>query len=57
MLNEEGGVIDDLIICALRLDDAFFRLVVNAATRRTWRGSVPVPRRSTWRSAGVPTSP
>ncbi|MBB3225839.1 aminomethyltransferase [Luteibacter sp. Sphag1AF] len=31
MLNEEGGVIDDLIIYFLRED--FFRLVVNAATR------------------------
>ncbi len=31
MLNEEGGVIDDLIIYFM--DDAFFRLVVNAATR------------------------
>ena len=31
MLNEEGGVIDDLIIYFL--DEAFFRLVVNAATR------------------------
>jgi aminomethyltransferase len=31
MLNEQGGVIDDLIIYFL--DEAFFRLVVNAATR------------------------
>ncbi|WP_291776723.1 glycine cleavage system aminomethyltransferase GcvT [Luteibacter sp.] len=31
MLNEEGGVIDDLIVYFLRED--FFRLVVNAATR------------------------
>jgi aminomethyltransferase len=31
MLNEDGGVIDDLIIYFLRED--FFRLVVNAATR------------------------
>ncbi|EDY85515.1 glycine cleavage system T protein [gamma proteobacterium HTCC5015] len=31
MLNEQGGVIDDLII--YYLEDHFFRLVVNAATR------------------------
>jgi len=31
MLNEQGGVIDDLIV--YYLDDAFFRMVVNAATR------------------------
>lgn len=31
MLNEEGGVIDDLIVYHLRTD--WFRLVVNAATR------------------------
>ena len=31
MLNEQGGVIDDLIVYFLRED--FFRLVVNAATR------------------------
>ncbi len=31
MLNEQGGVIDDLIVYFI--DDAFFRLVVNAATR------------------------
>ena len=40
MLNEEGGVIDDLIIYFM--DDAFFRLVVNAATREkdlAWIGA------------------
>lgn len=31
MLNEDGGVIDDLIV--YYIDDAFFRMVVNAATR------------------------
>ena len=31
MLDERGGVIDDLIV--YYLDEAFFRLVVNAATR------------------------
>lgn len=31
MLNERGGVIDDLIVYFM--DEAFFRLVVNAATR------------------------
>ena len=31
MLDEQGGVIDDLIVYFM--DDAFFRLVVNAATR------------------------
>ena len=31
MLNEQGGVIDDLIVYFI--DDAFFRMVVNAATR------------------------
>jgi aminomethyltransferase len=31
MLNEQGGVIDDLIV--YYIDDAFFRMVVNAATR------------------------
>ena len=31
MLNEQGGVIDDLIVYFMR--DGFFRLVVNAATR------------------------
>ena len=31
MLNERGGVIDDLIV--YYMDDSFFRLVVNAATR------------------------
>jgi len=31
MLNERGGVIDDLIV--YYLDESFFRLVVNAATR------------------------
>jgi aminomethyltransferase len=31
MLNERGGVIDDLIVYFLR--EEFFRLVVNAATR------------------------
>jgi aminomethyltransferase len=31
MLNERGGVIDDLIV--YYMDEAFFRLVVNAATR------------------------
>ena len=32
LLNEEGGILDDLIIT--RLDDALFRLVVNASRRR-----------------------
>ncbi len=32
MLNEQGGVIDDLI--TYRLEDGFFRTVVNAATRQ-----------------------
>jgi aminomethyltransferase len=31
MLNEQGGVIDDLIV--YYIDDSFFRMVVNAATR------------------------
>ena len=31
MLNEQGGVIDDLIV--YYIDDTFFRMVVNAATR------------------------
>ncbi|MEO7433614.1 MAG: glycine cleavage system aminomethyltransferase GcvT, partial [Dokdonella sp.] len=31
MLNEQGGVIDDLIVYFL--DEAFFRVVVNASTR------------------------
>lgn len=31
MLNEQGGVVDDLIVYFM--DEAFFRLVVNAATR------------------------
>lgn len=31
MLNEDGGVIDDLIV--YYLDDAFYRVVVNASTR------------------------
>jgi len=31
MLNEQGGVIDDLIV--YYLDDSFFRIVVNAGTR------------------------
>ena len=31
MLNEDGGIIDDLIV--YYLDDQWFRLVVNAATR------------------------
>jgi len=31
MLNEKGGVIDDLIV--YYIDDSFFRMVVNAATR------------------------
>ena len=31
MLNEQGGVLDDLIV--YYLDDDFFRLVVNAGTR------------------------
>jgi aminomethyltransferase len=31
MLNEQGGVIDDLIVYLLRLDG--YRLVVNASTR------------------------
>ncbi|MEJ2361326.1 MAG: glycine cleavage system aminomethyltransferase GcvT [Gammaproteobacteria bacterium] len=31
MLNEDGGVIDDLIV--YYIDDSFFRMVVNAATR------------------------
>jgi aminomethyltransferase len=31
MLNEQGGVIDDLIV--YYIDDKFFRMVVNAATR------------------------
>jgi len=33
MLNEQGGVIDDLI--TYRLDSGFYRTVVNAATRQT----------------------
>jgi aminomethyltransferase len=40
MLNERGGVIDDLIV--YYLDDSFFRLVVNAGTRdkdMAWIGS------------------
>ncbi|MDZ7644797.1 MAG: glycine cleavage system aminomethyltransferase GcvT [Woeseiaceae bacterium] len=31
MLNEDGGIVDDLIV--YRLDDASYRMVVNAATR------------------------
>lgn len=31
MLNEQGGVIDDLIV--YRMDDAWYRMVVNTATR------------------------
>jgi aminomethyltransferase len=40
MLNEQGGVLDDLIV--YYLDEDFFRLVVNAGTRDTdlaWIGS------------------
>lgn len=33
MLNESGGIIDDLI--TYRLEDGFYRMVVNAATRTT----------------------
>src|SRR5579872_5915311 len=31
MLNEKGGVIDDLIV--YKIDDTFYRLVVNSGTR------------------------
>src|SRR6202007_2189458 len=31
MLNEQGGVLDDLIV--YRLDDSWYRVVVNAGTR------------------------
>ncbi len=33
MLNDDGGILDDLI--TYRLEDGFYRLVVNAATRET----------------------
>jgi glycine cleavage system T protein len=44
MLNEQGGVIDDLI--TYYMDEAFFRLVVNAATRDkdlAWIGAQAQP--------------
>jgi aminomethyltransferase len=44
MLNDQGGVIDDLIIYFL--DDAFFRIVVNAGTRDkdlAWMRQVAAP--------------
>jgi aminomethyltransferase len=44
MLNESGGVIDDLIIYFL--DDSFFRIVVNAGTRDkdlAWMRKVAAP--------------